>query len=187
MKKIILTALIMAITLVSCRQAAPENPLLSAFDTPYGTPPFERIVLDDYRPAFDGAIADARAEIERIATNAAAPDFDNTIAALDRSGQRLSEVSSIFFNLNEAATSDTMQQIALDVSPILTAYSNDVQLDAPHPPSSQPSGQSFSSIRASASTFLFNSNCSPPPFIDIQAVAPATSAISEPANHPTAR
>lgn len=80
-----------------------QNPLLEKFDTPFETPPFDKIRLSDYEPAFDQAIAEARQEIQAIVENPEAPDFENTIAALDRAGERLNAVSSIFFNLNSPA------------------------------------------------------------------------------------
>lgn len=80
-------------------------------------------------PAFEQAIAEARADVDAIVNTPEAPSFENTVAALDRSGKRLSAVSSVFFNLNEAATSERMQQIALEVSPKITAFSNDMQLN----------------------------------------------------------
>jgi peptidyl-dipeptidase Dcp len=129
MKKTILTAALMTTTLVSCQNNTTRNPLTADFDTPFGVPPFEQIAVGDYRPAFDEAIRRARAEVDAITSNPAAADFENTIAALDRNGEKLSEISAIFFNLNEAETSDTMQQIALEISPLLTEFSNDVQLD----------------------------------------------------------
>ncbi|MDR0954634.1 MAG: M3 family metallopeptidase [Rikenellaceae bacterium] len=117
----------MSIALGSCQQQ--ENPLLKDFNTPFGVPPFGQIKIEQYLPAFEQTIAEARADIEGIVGNPDAPTFENTIVALDRYGKRLSAVSSIFFNLNEADTNDEMQQIALQVSPELTRMSNDIQLN----------------------------------------------------------
>jgi oligopeptidase A len=85
--------------------------------------------MSDYQPAFEATIASARTEIEAITHNSATPTFENTIEALDFSGQALDRLSSIFFNLNSAETSDEMQKIAQEVSPILTAFSNDISLN----------------------------------------------------------
>ncbi len=71
----------------------------------------------------------ARAEIDAIANNSAAPTFENTIEALDFAGEQLDRLSSIFFNLNSAETSYEMQKIAQEVSPLLTAFSNDIALN----------------------------------------------------------
>ena len=99
------------------------------FNTPYTAAPFRQIQLDDYVPAFDQTIAQARAEVDAIITNSEAPTFENTIEALEFSGQALDRLSSIFFNLNSAETNDTMQQIAQEVSPKLTAFGNDIALN----------------------------------------------------------
>lgn len=99
------------------------------FNTPYTAAPFRQIQLDDYVPAFDQTIAQARAEVDAIITNPEAPTFENTIEALEFSGQALDRLSSIFFNLNSADTNDTMQQIAQEVSPKLTAFGNDIALN----------------------------------------------------------
>ncbi|MFY8009634.1 MAG: M3 family metallopeptidase, partial [Flavobacterium sp.] len=79
--------------------------------------------------AFETTIAEARAEIDAIINNAEAPTFENTIEALDFAGQELDRLSSIFFNLNSAETCDEMQKIAQDISPLLTAFGNDITLN----------------------------------------------------------
>ncbi|MDO6800858.1 M3 family metallopeptidase [Wenyingzhuangia sp. 1_MG-2023] len=106
-----------------------NNPLLQEFNTPYTTAPFEQIKNEHYQPAFEQAIKESKAEIDAIVNNSEAPTFENTIEALDFSGYKLSRISSIFFNLNSAETNDEMQKIAQEVSPILTAFSNDVSLN----------------------------------------------------------
>lgn len=121
------TALICFIA--SCNQKEEKNPLLAEFSAPHQTPPFDRIKAEHYEPAFEKAIAMAREDIETIIQTPAAPDFDNTIVALDRSGEQLNTISSIFFNLNSACTDDDMQQIAQRVSPKLTEYSNSIYMN----------------------------------------------------------
>ncbi|MDG1477157.1 MAG: M3 family peptidase, partial [Vicingaceae bacterium] len=91
------------------------NPLLENFNTPYNTAPFSKIKNEHYKPAFIEAIKIAKEEVNSIVNNPETPSFENTIAALDFSGQLLSSVSSIFFNLNSAETSDEIQTIALEV------------------------------------------------------------------------
>lgn len=103
--------------------------LTSTFNTKHNTAPFSQIKLEDYKPAFEANIAAARAEIDAITNNLEAPTFDNTIIALDFSGENLDRLSSIFFNLNSAETCDEIQKIAQDVSPLLTAFSNDITLN----------------------------------------------------------
>lgn len=105
------------------------NPLLVAWDTPYQTPPFSQIELTHYEPAFDAAIACSRAEVEAIVKNPAKPSFGNTILALERQGALLNRISGLFFNLNQANTSDQMQEIAMRVQPKLTALANDLSLN----------------------------------------------------------
>ena len=103
--------------------------LTSTYTTPYNSAPFAQIQMSDYQAAFETTIAAARAEIDTITNNPEQPTFENTIEALDFSGQTLDRLSSIFFNLNSAETSDEMQKIAQEVSPLLTAFSNDISLN----------------------------------------------------------
>ncbi len=105
------------------------NPLLAEWETPHATPPFSKIELRHYEPAFDAAIACSRAEIEAIVKNPAKPTFGNTIVALERQGALLGRIEGIFYNLLEADASDEMQAIALRVQPKLTELANDVSLD----------------------------------------------------------
>jgi peptidyl-dipeptidase Dcp len=105
------------------------NPLLENFKTPFDTAPFHLIKEDHYLTAIEEAIALAKKEIEKI-KGEENPDFENTVVALDRTGQRLSLITSIFFNLNSAETNDTLQALARKISPILSAHGNDVILDA---------------------------------------------------------
>ena len=103
--------------------------LTHKFNTKHNTAPFSQIKLKDYQPAFIENIAKARAEIDAITNNSEAPTFENTIVALDFSGDALDRLSSIFFNMNSAETCDEMQKIAQDVSPLLTAFGNDISLN----------------------------------------------------------
>ncbi len=105
------------------------NPLLAPFDTPFGTAPFSKIKEAHYLPAIEEAIKIAKAEVVAIKSNAEAPTFENTIVALEQSGELLGKISMIFFNLNSAETNDNIQQLAQQVSPLLSAFSNDIQLD----------------------------------------------------------
>lgn len=103
--------------------------LTQTFQTTHNTAPFSQIKIEDYQPAFEANLDKARAEIDAITTNSETPTFENTIVALDFAGQELDRLSSIFFNLNSAETCDEMQKIAQDVSPLLTAFSNDIALN----------------------------------------------------------
>ena len=103
--------------------------LTEVFQTKHNTAPFSQIKLENYKPAFEETIAKAKTEVDAIITNPEPPTFENTIEALDFSGEALDRLSSIFFNLNSAETCDEMQKIAQDVSPLLTAFSNDISLN----------------------------------------------------------
>ncbi|MCK0156182.1 M3 family metallopeptidase [Cellulophaga sp. F20128] len=101
------------------------NPLL----TPFDTAPFSKLKNEHFMPAFTQAIAAARAEIDAITENIEAPTFANTIEALDFSGQQLDRISSVFFNLNSAETNEEIQNIAQEVSPLLSEFGNDITLN----------------------------------------------------------
>lgn len=105
------------------------NILNTPFSTPFNTAPFSKIKNIHFLPAFETAIAQAKAEIEAIVSNKDLPTFSNTIEALEFSGAQLDRISSIFFNLNSAETSDEIQQIAQEVSPMLSEFSNDITLN----------------------------------------------------------
>jgi len=106
------------------------NVLLSKFTTKHNTAPFSQIKIEDYLPAFQEGITLAKAEIDAIVNNPEAPTFENTVVAMDFSGDILDRLSSVFFNLNSAETSDEMQKIAQEVSPLLSEFGNDITLNA---------------------------------------------------------
>jgi len=103
----------------------PNNPLLKPFEEA----PFSKIKTEHYQPAIKEAIALANAEIDAITASAEAPTFKNTIEALENSGETLGRATSIFFNMNSAETNDEIQQIAQEVSPWLSEFSNDLTLN----------------------------------------------------------
>ena len=103
--------------------------LTQKFNTKHDTAPFSQIKTADYKPAFIENIATAKAEIDAIINNDAAPTFENVIEALEFSGNALDRLSTIFFNLNSAETNDEMQKIAQEVTPLLTDFSNDITLN----------------------------------------------------------
>lgn len=105
------------------------NILTKYFATKHNTAPFSQINLADYLPAITEGIQLTRSEIDEIVNNTEAPTFKNTIEALEFSGYTLERITSIFFNLNSAETSDEMQRIAQEVSPLLTELSNDITLN----------------------------------------------------------
>src|SRR5262245_58415764 len=106
-----------------------QNPLLSVWAGALELPPFEAIKPGHFRPAFDRALAEHRAEIDAIAANPEAPDFENTIAALERSGRALERVAGVFFVLAGADTSDDIEAIERDVSPLMARHNNALYLN----------------------------------------------------------
>ena len=104
------------------------NPLLADFATPFETAPFHLIQSEHFLPAITEAIQLAKSDIAKIKSESL-PTFENTIEALDRSGKKLGLISAIFFNLNSAETSDEIQRLAREISPLLTDHSNDILLD----------------------------------------------------------
>ena len=131
MKKTIIALLSVAAFASSCKDAGKGegNVLLQTFETPLGAPPFERIRLADYKPAFEEGIRRHEEEIRAIAENADEPTFENTIAAYDRSGELLGRVSGIFFNLQSANTSEEMLALAMEISPMVTAHSDAARMN----------------------------------------------------------
>ena len=128
MKKLFyLSAIVM--TLAACTSSNSDNPLLLPADNPYDVPAFDKIKVCHYRPAFDKAIADYRAEIDAIVSQPDAATFQNTIAALDRSGLLLSRVEGVFFNLLETDGNDEMNALAEEISPLLSECSDDIVLN----------------------------------------------------------
>lgn len=126
MKK--LTFIIMsAMILMSCAKS--DNPFFSAYENEYGAPPFEKIKTEHYLPAFKEGIKQHQAEIDAVADSKDAPTFANTIEALDYSGELLTKVSSVFFNLYSAETNDQMAEIANEVSPMLSEHSDNLYLN----------------------------------------------------------
>lgn len=106
-----------------------DNPFFAPSDLPYQLPPFERITDAHYRPAFDRGMAEQRAEVEAIAADPEPPTFDNTVVALERSGDVLRRVSAVFFNAAAADTNPILQEIEQEVVPRLTAHQDAVLLD----------------------------------------------------------
>jgi peptidyl-dipeptidase Dcp len=106
-----------------------KNPLLAGWTGAFGLPPLATIAPEHFRPAFDRALAAHRAEIDAIAADPVAPTFGNTIEALERSGRDLDRVSNVFFVLAGAATSDALEEVERDVSPLLARHGNALYLN----------------------------------------------------------
>ena len=132
MKRIgtIIAAISALLLINSCKTKMTDmNPLLAASDNPFEAPAFDKIKNEHYKPAFEEAIKEGRAQIDSIVANTKEPTFENTIVAMEYAGRKLNGIASIFFNLNEAATDSVMQNLALEISPMLTDYSNDIMLN----------------------------------------------------------
>lgn len=128
MKKIII---MMATALFSVNMMAQDvNPFFTAWDTPFQVPPFEKINNSHYMPAYEEGMKQQRDEIRAIVENPNAPTFENTVLALDVSGALLQKVSLVFSALNSANTNEGMQDIAKQVSPLITKHYDDIYLDA---------------------------------------------------------
>jgi peptidyl-dipeptidase Dcp len=106
-----------------------SNPLLTEQQTPFGVPAFDQIKVEHYMPAFEAAIQANQAEIDAIINNPAAPTFENTVEALDRTGELLDKVVGVFFNVLEADGNDEMNKIAEQVTPMLSALSDGIILN----------------------------------------------------------
>ncbi len=103
------------------------NPLLQVFNTPFEVPPFTDIKTEHYMPAIEEGIKLAKQEIDAITANTEVPTFQNTIEALEASGEMLSRVSSVLFNQNSAETSDELQAVTREASPVLSAFNNEIK------------------------------------------------------------
>ncbi len=130
MKKITYLFCMAGIIFQSCNFTTnQDNPFLQDFNTPHGVPPFHLIQTYHYLPAFKEGIRQQQEEIGAILANTEDPTFVNTVEALEQSGQLLDKVSAVFFNLLEACTNDSMQMIAEEVTPLLSAHSDNINLN----------------------------------------------------------
>src|SRR5664279_2377322 len=138
MKKLYKTLLIcglISIAFAGCK-TKPEtkvdnsNPFFTSFDTPFEVPPFEKIMAKHYMPAFIKGMAEGREDIKNLVKASTSPTFENTIGALDKSGELLTKVSAVFFSQTSANTNDSLQKIEVEVSPLLSAYHDEILLDS---------------------------------------------------------
>lgn len=105
------------------------NPLLQAWTGPFQVPPFDAITAAHYRPAFTQALAAHKSEIAAISGNPEAPSLDNTILALERAGELISQVGAVFFNLAGSTTNDEIQAIEREMAPVLSRHYSAIYLD----------------------------------------------------------
>jgi peptidyl-dipeptidase Dcp len=109
--------------------SASDNTLLQTWDTPYGVPPFADISNDEYLPAIKAAITELEAEIDAIANNEAAPTFENTIVALDKSGAALSQAAGVFSNITNTDTNDELRKLETEIWPMVTSVQNSISFN----------------------------------------------------------
>ena len=129
MRKTIITTCAAAIVCGSA-MAKGGNPFLGKYTTPFGIPPFEQIKVEHYKPAFVKGMEEHKKEIDAIVNNKKPATFENTIAALDRCGELLNKVASVFYGQNSACTSDEMQAVSREISPLLSQHSDDITMNA---------------------------------------------------------
>lgn len=106
-----------------------ENPFFTEYGTPYEVPAFDRIKPEHFLPAFKEGMSDQMAEIDAIVNNPDEPTFENTIVAKDKSGELLTNVGSVFFNLRSAVSNDEIMKIAKEVAPMLSAHRDNIALN----------------------------------------------------------
>jgi peptidyl-dipeptidase Dcp len=114
----------------SCKNAKEkENPFFAEYQTPFQVPAFDKIDTTHYMPAFIEGMKQQNLEIEAIVNNTAEADFENTILAYDKSGQMLTRVRSVFFNMNSAHTNEQIQALARELSPMLSKHRDDIAMN----------------------------------------------------------
>ncbi len=128
MKKTLLL-IFTGILLMSAYKGKESNPLLTEWNTPFGTPPFDKIRTEHYLPAFEEAIKIHNKEIDAIINNNEEPTFENTIVALDRSGELLRRVERVFNAMNSALITEELQEISKKISPMLAAHKDEINLN----------------------------------------------------------
>ena len=113
----------------SCATKTETNPFLSEFTNEYGAPPFDKIKMEHYEPAFLKGIEEQNKDIEAIINNTEAPTFENTIVALDNSGEILSRVGGVFFNMTEAEANNSITELSMKIAPMLSEHSDNIYLN----------------------------------------------------------
>ena len=122
MKRII-SIISIALIMTACSE---KNPFLAEWDTPYGIPPYEEIEVGDYIPAIQKGIEQQNAEIEAITSNPDTPTFENTIVPLELSGDILSKVTGVLYNVSETDRSDSLDAVVAEALPLLSGHSDNI-------------------------------------------------------------
>ena len=105
------------------------NPFFEAWTTPFEMPPFDRIETGHFREAYDVALSAHKAEIAAIINNPARPDFENTIVAMERAGEALKRVGSVFWNLAGTESTEALRAVEREMSPLLARHYSEIFLD----------------------------------------------------------
>ncbi len=133
MKKLLPILLILLLSIISCKQdlkkADRDNPFFTEYKTLFGVPPFDKIKVDHFMPAFEKGMEKQKEEVEAILGSDEEPTFENTIVAMDRTGKLLDKVAYVFFGLSSANTSPELQAVQMEISPKLAKHSDEISLD----------------------------------------------------------
>ncbi|PQA60953.1 M3 family metallopeptidase [Siphonobacter curvatus] len=127
--KLLLPLMVTATLAFGQPRPATDNPFLAAYTTPFGVPPFDKIRTEHFQPAFEEGMRQQAAQIQTLVRRRDMPTFENTIVAMDNSGEILDRVSTVFYNLNSANTNDEIQKIAQQLAPQLSKHRDDIQLN----------------------------------------------------------
>ncbi len=128
--KLLLPLMVTASLAFGQPRPATDNPFFATYTTPFGVPPFDKIRTEHFEPAFEEGMRQQAGQIQSMLRRRDMPTFENTIVALDNSGDILDRVSTVFYNLNSANTSDEIQKIAQRLAPKLSKHRDDIQLNA---------------------------------------------------------
>ncbi|MDY5043146.1 MAG: M3 family metallopeptidase [Candidatus Cryptobacteroides sp.] len=126
MKKFLISLLMLSAAAASCSR---NNPFLEEWNTPYGIPPFDEIQLSDYIPAVTAGIEQQKQELDAILTNPDAPTFENTVAAYEYSGEILTKVSLVLFNLQETEGNEEMDKVVEEATALMTAHEDEMSMN----------------------------------------------------------
>ena len=125
------TAITATLLMTATTALAADNPFFTQWETPFGVPPFNEIKLEHYSPAFEKGMKEEKEEVAAITANPAAPTFENTVEALERSGALLDRVSMVFFAMKSSMTNDELQAIAKEIVPKLSEHGDEIRLSEP--------------------------------------------------------
>ncbi|MCD4682390.1 MAG: peptidase M3, partial [Bacteroidales bacterium] len=133
MKKLLII-LALGLFIISCntnqqQMQTTTNPFFTGYGTPYDVPPFDNIENEHFLPAFEEGMKQQTEEINAIVNNTEPPNFENTVVAMDRSGELLTNVRSVFYNLTSANTNEKIQAISKEVAPLLSAHKDNISLN----------------------------------------------------------